>query len=73
VGIQVVARKSGDLQELARQKSPEAINTLVGIMNDEKARHRQRESLLQMPFSTADTASQPSRLRKPWQRSIPAR
>ena len=27
----------GDVQELARQKSPEAINTLVGIMNNEKA------------------------------------
>jgi hypothetical protein len=27
----------GDVQELARQKSPEAINTLSNIMNDEKA------------------------------------
>lgn len=26
-----------DVQELARRKSPEAINTLVTIMNDEKA------------------------------------
>ena len=27
----------GDVQELARQKSPEAINTLSNIMHDEKA------------------------------------
>jgi hypothetical protein len=27
----------GDVQELARQKSPEAINTLSNIMNDDKA------------------------------------
>jgi hypothetical protein len=27
----------GDVQELARQKSPDAINTLVEIMNHEKA------------------------------------
>jgi hypothetical protein len=27
----------GDVQELARQKSPEAINTLAKIMDDEKA------------------------------------
>jgi hypothetical protein len=27
----------GDVQELARQKSPEAITTLANIMNDEKA------------------------------------
>ena len=27
----------GDVQELARQQSPEAINTLVGIMQNEKA------------------------------------
>jgi len=27
----------GDVQELARQKSPEAINTLSTIMNDDKA------------------------------------
>jgi hypothetical protein len=27
----------GDVQELARQQSPEAINTLVAIMQDEKA------------------------------------
>jgi len=28
---------SGDVQELARQKSPEAITTLANIMDDEKA------------------------------------
>ena len=31
-------RLKGDVQELARQKSPEAITTLTNIMNDEKAR-----------------------------------
>src|SRR5262249_42592561 len=30
-------RALGDVQELARQKSPEAINTLSNIMHDEKA------------------------------------
>ena len=30
-------RVLGDVQELARQKSPEAIATLANIMNDEKA------------------------------------
>ena len=30
-------RVLADVQELARQKSPDAIKTLVGIMNNEKA------------------------------------
>jgi hypothetical protein len=32
----------GDVQELARQQSPEAINTLVAIMQDQKAPHAAR-------------------------------
>ena len=32
----------GDVQELARQQSPEAINTLVTIMQNEKAPHAAR-------------------------------
>jgi hypothetical protein len=30
-------RVLGDIQELAREQSPQTINTLVGIMSDEKA------------------------------------
>jgi hypothetical protein len=61
----------GDVQELARQKSPEAIKTLVEIMSNEKAPPAARVAAANALF--ADTANQPSRLRKPWLRSIRAR
>jgi Family of unknown function (DUF5681) len=53
----------GDVQELARQKSPEAINTLSNIMHDEKAPPAAR--LLQMRCLTGVTANQLSRSHKP--------
>ena len=62
----------GDVQELARQQSPEAINTLVAIMQNEKAPPAAR--LLQpMPFWIAAMGNRHSRSLKRSPRSIQAR
>jgi hypothetical protein len=62
----------GDVQELARQKSPEAINTLSNIMNDEKASPA-REWLPPMHCSIAVTANLPSQSPRCWLKLIRAR
>ena len=62
----------GDVQELARQQSPEAINTLVASCRTRKHRP-QPELLLLIRFSIEDTASQPSRSRRRLPRLIRAR
>jgi Family of unknown function (DUF5681) len=62
----------GDVQELARQKSPEAINTLVEIMNNDKHR-RQLVWPLLTRYSIVDTENQHSQSRKRLRKSIRAR
>jgi hypothetical protein len=57
-------RVLGDVQELARQKSPEAINTLSTIMHDEKAPPAARVEQRTLCW-IVDTANQPSRSRRP--------
>ena len=63
----------GDVQDLARQKSPEAINTLSNIMHDEKAPPAARVVLLPTLCSIAATANQPSQSRRHWPRLTRAR
>ena len=62
----------GDVQELARQKSPEAIETLSKSCATRK-RHQLHESLLLMRCLIGAMASQPSRSRRPWPKWTRAR
>jgi hypothetical protein len=61
----------GDVQELARQQSPHAINTLVEIMGER--RHRRHGSLRQTHCLIAAMASRRSQSLRPWPRLIRAR
>jgi hypothetical protein len=62
-------RVLGDVQELARQQSPQAINTLAEIMSDEKAPPAARVAARTLCLIGA-TASRLSLSLKPWPRWI---
>jgi len=62
----------GDVQELARQKSPEAITTLANIMHSEKAPPAARV-LLRMHCLIAAMGNQHNQSHRHWPKLIQAR